>query len=307
LIGLVGLAAAGWLWLREATTLYTVFALSAALALAWWAARASGPGLVVLSLVCLGSLVFTGGGAIFTPGLDNPSWVNTTLQIIAGLAMVLAIFLSSALLYTGLKNEAEKDWPAVGWRILLAILLVGGSVYWVYWDGVWSAAHARAFEDHLPLAQFLLALMAGASLALSLSGWRRLSGLVFVFLVCAVAIQVLLWGWNTSAFKLTEQRAERVNTAIKRYYQANGRYPEGLADLTPRYLLFLPPPVVMRLGGWCYQGGQDFYRLGYVSGLFTYQQATFETHLFAKAGELPDGGWNCDRIVDRFKRGGLNY
>ena len=149
--------------------------------------------------------------------------------------------------------------------------------------------------------------MSGALLALSLSGWRRLVGLVFVFVICTVSIQALLSGWNTSAFRLTEQRAERVNTAIGRYFQANGRYPEGLADLTPLYLFFLPPPVVVRLGDWCYQGGRDYYRLGYVSGQFTYQQAVFQTELFAQAGELPDGGWNCDRMVEKYKGGGLNY
>jgi hypothetical protein len=308
LLGLVGLVSAALLWLSEATTFYAVLALTAMLVLAWWAGtRLSRLLLVLLSLVCLGSLILTSGGAFFTPGLDFPAWVLTALQILTGVGMVLAIFLSSALLFTSLQGEAGIDWLNASWRILLAVLLVAGSAYMVYWDGIWSAAHARAFEDHLPFAQLLLALMAGASLALSLSGWRRLAGLVFVFVVCAVALQALLWGWNVSPFALTERRAERVDAAIERYYQTNGRYPESLTELTPRYLLILPPPVVVRLGGWCYQGGQDYYRLGYVGGQFSYQQAVFEARVFDQAGNVPSGGWNCDQMVARFKRGGLNY
>jgi|WetSurMetagenome_2_1015567.scaffolds.fasta_scaffold131700_2 hypothetical protein len=307
-LGLVGLVLAGLLWVGEPTTLYIVLALSVMLSLAWLAGtRASGLVLVGLSLVCLASQIFAGGGAFFTPGLDNPAWLLTVVQIIAGLSMVLGIFLSSAILFTSLQAGPATDRLLAGLRILLAVLLLAGGVYMVYWDGLWSSALSRVFEDHLPIAQFLLSVMSGTLLALSLAGWRKLAGLVFVFVICAVSIQALLWGWNTSAFTLTEQRAERVNTAIGRYYQAEGRYPEGLADLTPRYLIFLPPPVVVRLGGWCYQGGRDYYRLGYVSGEFTYQQAVFQAQLFAQTGELPDGGWNCDRMVEKFEHGGMNY
>jgi hypothetical protein len=307
-LGLAGLVLAGFLWVGEPTTFYAVLVLSAMLALAWLVGtRGSGAGLVALSLLCLGSLVVIGGGAFFTPGLDNPAWVITAWQIISGLGMVLAIFFSSAILFTCLIDETGLDLPGVSWRIVLAVLLVAGSAYMVYWDGVWSAALSRVFEDHLPFAQFLLAVMAGTLLALSVSGWRRVAGLVFVFVVCAVAIQALLWGWNVSAFALTERRAERVDTAVGRFYQANGRYPDRLSELTPGYLLYLPPPVVVRLGGWCYQGGQDYYRLGYVSGQFTYQKSTFETHLFKQAGVIPAGSWNCDQMVERFRRGGLVY
>jgi hypothetical protein len=307
-LGLVGLVLVGLLWLGEPTTFYAVLALSVMLALAWLAGtRASWSVLVGLCLACLAGLIIAGGGAFFTPGLDNPDWLLTAVQIITGLSMVLGIFLSSALLFASLQDGAGTHLSHPGMRILLAVVLVAGCAYMVYWDALWSSALSRVFEDHLPFAQFLLSVMGGALLALSLTGWRRLAGLLFVFVICTVSLQALLSGWNTSAFALTEQRAEQVNTAIHRFYRANGHYPAGLADLTPRYLFFLPPPVVVRLGSWCYQGGRNYYRLGYVSGQFTYQQAIFEAHLFTQAGELPDGGWNCDRMVNRLNRGGLSY
>jgi hypothetical protein len=307
-LGLIGLVLAGFLWVGEPTTFYAVLALTLVLTLAWWAgSRPRGLLLVILSLVCLCILFITGGGAVFTPRLDYPAWVITALQVLAGVGMVLAIFLASALLYISLHSPEGIVWVDAAWRILLAILLVAGSAYIVYWDGVWSSMHARAFEDHLPFAQLLLAMMAGSLLALALPGWRKLTGLAFVFVICAVTIQALLWGWNVSAIELTENRAQRVNMAIERFYQSNGRYPGSLEELTPRYMLYVPPPVIVRLGGWCYQGGQDYYRLGYVSGQFTYQQAVFEAHIFDQAGNIPASGWNCDQMVDKFARGGLNY
>jgi len=308
IIGIGLLVLTGVLWLGEPSTFYVLLALAALLSLAWWiGTRTNRLVPVAISLVCLASLIYSGGGAFSIPGLDGAEWQLTVWQVEAGMGMLLAIFLSCALFYKCLLEGVHEGWRGTGWRMLLAMLLIGGSAYMVYWDGVWSAAHARVFEDHLPLAQFLLAVMAGAALGLALSGWRRLAGLAFVLVVCAVAIQAFLWGWNVSAFALTERRAERVNAAIERYYQANGRYPENLTELTPRYLLYLAPPVVVRLGGWCYQGGQDFYRLGYVSGQFSYERAAFEARVFDQVGNIPTGGWNCDQMVTRLKRGGLNY
>ena len=117
----------------------------------------------------------------------------------------------------------------------------------------------------------------------------------------------LSWGWNVSAFKLTEVRAARVDQAIADYYQDNQLYPADLTQLTPRYLLYLPPPVVVRRGSWCYQGGADFYRLGYVSGNFTYFEADFLAETFAQAGAVPAGSWNCDDQVEQFQTSTLSY
>ena len=151
-LGLVGLVLAGLLWVGEPTTLYTGLALSAMLVLAWLAGiRAGWPLLLGLSLVCLASQIFAGGGAFFIPGLDNPPWLLTIVQIIAGLSMVLGIFLSSAILFTCLKDRAGTDRLRTGLRILLAVLLVAGCAYMVYWDALWSSALSRVFEDHLPL------------------------------------------------------------------------------------------------------------------------------------------------------------
>jgi hypothetical protein len=179
--------------------------------------------------------------------------------------------------------------------------------YQVAWDGIWSSAHARAFEDHLPFLQFMLSLAAGIFLALTLRGWRRLVGPLYFVLVTAVAVISLSQGWKLSAFEMTEQRAAAVKSAIESYYQENGVYPDELVELSPRYLLFVPPPVVVRTGGWCYQSGSGFYRLGYISGDFTYFDSDFRVETYAQAGDLPASSWACDEWRARFQAKELTY
>jgi hypothetical protein len=121
-----------------------------------------------------------------------------------------------------------------------------------------------------------------------------------VILVTAITTLALIWGWNVSAFEITEQRSARVNQAIADFYLDNSRYPASLSELTSRYLLYLPPPIVVRQGDWCYQGGEDFYRLGYVSGQFTYFESDFFAETYAQAGEILPGSWNCDWMVAKY-------
>jgi hypothetical protein len=307
-LGSVTLVLLGLLWLGEHTAFYIVIVLSVALILAWFVGTRLRLGwLVLLSLLSVGCLVFLSGGAFYIPKLDNPAWLNTAQIVISASAIVLVTFLPAALLYTHLKGTAALEWRRFAWVLALVIFLVAGGVYQVFWDGVWSSAHARAFEDHLPLTLFFISLMAGVLLSISLRGRRRFVGLAYVLLLLVAGTLALSWGWKVSAFKLTEDRAARVNQAIAEYYQDNQRYPADLNQLTAHYLLYLPPPVVVSRGSWCYQGGEDFYRLGYVSGEFTYFEANFLAKTFAQAGAIPVGSWNCDEQVEQFQTGTLSY
>ena len=64
--------------------------------------------------------------------------------------------------------------------------------------------------------------------------------------------------------QLTEERAERASQAIETYCAREGRYPQDLRQLTPGYVLSLPGPVTIYGQDWCFDGGDDYYRLGYV-------------------------------------------
>jgi hypothetical protein len=115
-------------------------------------------------------------------------------------------------------------------------------------------------------------------------------------------------GWKVSAFELTAQRAQRVEAAIQAYREAQNSYPAELGQLSPRYLLYLPPPVVVRQGGWCYQGDPEGYRLGYVSGDFTYFEANFREEIFNQQGEIQENDrWRCEAMVRLFEQGNTGY
>jgi hypothetical protein len=306
--GVIFLILFGFLWLAEALTFYVVVGFTAVLAIAWLIGTRLGSNwLSVLSLASVVLMLVGGGGAFFTTGLEQAPWARTALQIASGVSMLLAIFLSGALLYGGLRDEGELEPSGLIKRLVLVILLIGGIAYQVFWDGVWSSAHARAFEDHLPFQHFILSLAAGVVLAIALRGWRRLAGPFFVLLLTGATTMALILGWNVSAFELTRQRAARIDSAVIRFYQDNGRYPSNLAELTPRYQLYLPPPVVVSQGGWCYQGGEEYYRLGYVSGEFTYFTQDFDIEVYTQIGEPPVSSWNCDEILAGIESGELSY
>jgi hypothetical protein len=298
----------GFLWLAEALTFYVVMVLTAALSVAWLIGTRLGSNwLTALSLVSVALMLIGGGGSFFTTGLEQTPWFRSALQIASGVSMLLAIFLSGAVVYGGLRGEEKLDSGEVLKRLVLVMLLIGGIAYQVFWDGIWSAAHARAFEDHLPFAHFILSLAVGVVLAIALRGWRRLAGPIFVLLLSGATTLALILGWNVSAFELTQQRAAKIDAQVVHFYQDNSRYPSDLAELTPRYQLYLPPPVVVSQGGWCYQGDEDYYRLGYVSGQFTYFTQNFDIEVYAQAGEPPAGGWNCDEILAGIESGELGY
>ena len=151
-LGSATLILLGLLWFAEHTAFYIVIVLSVALTLAWVVGtRLHLGGLVVLSLLSVGCLVFLSGGAFYIPSLDNPAWLSTAQIVISASALVLVTFLPAALLYTHLKGTAALEWRRFAWVLVLVVFLVAGAVYQVFWDGVWSSAHAWAFEDHLPL------------------------------------------------------------------------------------------------------------------------------------------------------------
>jgi hypothetical protein len=87
--------------------------------------------------------------------------------------------------------------------------------------------------------------------------------------------------------QLTEERAGRVNQAILAYQAREGSYPENLQQLIPRYLFTIPKPVIINRQNWCYDGGENYYRLGYVYRDHWYSPL-LTGRIFAAQGELPD-------------------
>ncbi len=308
-LALATLALLGVLWWLEKRTLYTVLLPTLMMALALLLARRAGLlWLTMLSLVVAAGLLWLGGGWFWTPDMFAPAWQVTLRGILLGACLLLAIFLPAALLYASLKGDGAIERKKLAWSLALSALLVGCAAYQVFWDGIWSAAHARAFEDHLPFAHLLTSLAAGVLLALLLHGRRRWAGAAYTLSVMALSVMALSAGWRVSAFEVTAQRAERVDQAINAYQVDHGSYPGSLAEMTPSYLLHLSPPVVVRQGGWCYQGGKDGYRLGYVSGDFTYFEADFREEIYSQQGDGQiNQAWRCDEMVSWLEQGKASY
>ena len=295
------------LWFADPIAFYMAIVLALGIALAWHLPRVGSASLWLLSLLTFVMVVLTTGGWIYIPGADLPSWFQTAISIFTVIAVLLSILLPAGLLYALLRSSSPIKKSRLIRTLILSAVLLASAAYQVTWDGIWSSAHARAFEDHLPFMHFMLSLIASVFLALTLRGQRRLVGPFYIVLVTAVTMASLVQGWNLSAFEMTERRAAAVKGAIENYYQENGVYPEGLAKLSPRYLPFVLPPVVVRTGGWCYQSGGEFYRLGYISGDFTYFDSEFRVETYAQAGDIPVGDWVCDEWRVRFQAKELIY
>ncbi len=104
--------------------------------------------------------------------------------------------------------------------------------------------------------------------------------------------------WGNVPRQRTERRAESINQAVLRYHVRQGEYPAALSDLTPGTLLFLPHPFILPDQDWCYQGGPDYYRLGYVYR--DYFSLPASVKVYAQAGNLPSPAWPCDAQAAKY-------
>jgi hypothetical protein len=98
--------------------------------------------------------------------------------------------------------------------------------------------------------------------------------------------------WGTKPTLTTERRAEKIDNAIQRYYEKNNEYPQTLNDLTPRYIFYIPNPYIIPGLDWCYEGGADHYRFGYVYRQSFSSPASVRIH--SSAGEPSETNWGCE-------------
>lgn len=145
----------------------------------------------------------------------------------------------------------------------LGALLLAKTLDNLYWFMIWDAT-----TD--PLGYLWLAipisavLLSGVVLCIALPGRTKLAGFLYSLFILALIIGVSARAQRVDLRQLTEGRAERITQAIETYYAREGRYPQNLQRLTPGYILSLPGPVIIYGQDWCYQGGKDYYRLGYL-------------------------------------------
>jgi hypothetical protein len=228
-----------------------------------------------------------------------------------------ALLIAALLLYSGLNSY--KEWQhasaveggdsqaqrqqagrAAVVVLVLGALLLAKTLHSLYWFTVWDNTY-DSLGYLLLLVPALAALFSGVTLSITLSGRKKLAGFLYSLLIPALMIAVSARAQRVDFRQLTEERAERVTQAIETHYAREGRYPQDLRQLTPWYILSLPGPVIIYGQDWCYDGGDDYYRLGYV-----YREHWSDPRLIGRIyktkGEVPDLHRICDEEIAALRK-----
>ena len=235
-----------------------------------------------------------------TPLLETPSWlasiVQTTLVfLIPGLAVIVA----AHLVYMSQVGDQSKDWRQVILIFLLVVsilLLIG---YQIALASVWDVATDGLGGIFLWLWVSVSGIASAMVMARFLPNRQKRLALAFALIVpisMRYAFRIGTHGpdgqWGMSPTFVTERRAETIGRAIQRYYDQHGRYPQALNDLVPRNLVYIPKPIMIPGQTWCYEGGAEYYRLGYVYRQYFSTPASVRIHV--ADGNPPDLDWACE-------------
>jgi hypothetical protein len=257
--------------------------------------------LLLLLMVCAGYLI------PISWLMNRPKWLYGSI-LIGNLFVwpIVAVVLVARLVYTSIAGDQPSNWPATVIRLAVAVLLLLAIGDLIVTETVWVQA-----EDSLsviPIVVFLVATAAAMLLAWAVTGWRRLGALGFALLVTLTASYASGQGWRMSPTWLTEVRAEKINRAIQRYYERQGHFPSRLANLMPFYLWRIPQPMILRDQTWCYEGSNDYYRLGYVhQRAFGVPPEYISIRIHAAVGEPPESSWPCDDELEKAKSKAPGY
>ncbi len=193
----------------------------------------------------------------------------------------LAVIIAALLLYLGLNlyktrqntGAAENGGApeahqahtgrAIAATLVLSALLLIKILHSFYWFMVWDTTDDSLGYLWLPVP-ILATLFASVFLFTIFPGRGKMAGVLYALLVTASLIAVSARAQRVDFRQLTEERAARVSQALERYHASKGRYPASLRQLTPWYARSLPGPVIFYGQAWCYDGGESYYRLGYI-------------------------------------------
>lgn len=175
--------------------------------------------------------------------------------------------------------------------LTLGFLLLVRALYNFYWFMVWDSTGDGLGYLWLPIP-ILAVISSTIMLFMALPEKTKLASLLFLLLIPAM-IAITASTQRVDFHQLTETRAARVNQAIDNYYARNNRYPDNLRALTPWYLLSLPGPVIIYGQEWCYDGSDNYYRLGYIDREH-WSAPHFIGRIYQTKGEVPDLYGMCE-------------
>jgi hypothetical protein len=290
----------GALALGERSLLMGVTVPPIAMAAAWMIGRRFGLKWIHASGLLLGLwLLMDSLGLLF----NHRMFTTPRLWVIyeVGGPLVMSLSLVSLALLLGKVAQADERGGGRSFRRSLAVAAFLGLTFLmaIFRGGLMVNATAHAAEDHMPVGMAALVVIAGLSLAFGLSKRRTKLGLAFAVIGPLLIGGTYAAGWMVNPQAVTTARAGRIDQAIARYHQERGVYPSRLGELTPNYLPVLMGPLTGRGQAWCYQAGEDYYRLGYA-----FYQRYHDSNgwsplsgirIYNEAGPFPSGPWICDQ------------
>jgi hypothetical protein len=195
---------------------------------------------------------------------------------------------------TGIKEQSEKPNIAAIFILVLIVLLGAKAFHSFYWFLIWDSTTDSLDVLWLPIP-ILAVIFSSFLLYFLLPEGTKPKGFLYLLMI-PVLIGLFNLAEQVDFRQLTHERAEHVSQLIESYQGKSGHYPKSLQELTPRYALSIPGPVIIFGQDWCYDGGENYYRLGYV-----YRQHWSDPRLIGKIyktrGELPDLQPMCEKEV----------
>jgi hypothetical protein len=241
------------------------------------------------------------------PPFEGPMAIMLLLILSIALGIAALLLCSGLNLYQEWQNAgAVEDGGSQAQRkqagraaavvLVLSALLLVKALHNFYWFMVWDTTYDSLEYLWLPIIPIPAVLFSSVALSIALPGRTKLAGFLYSLLIPALMIAVSARAQRVDFRQLTEERAERISQAIETYYAREGHYPQDLRQLTPWYVLSLPGPVIIYGQDWCYEGGDDYYRLGYV-----YREHWSSPYLtgriYKTKGKAPDLPRMCEEEV----------
>ena len=234
----------------------------------------------------------------------SPRWLASKVFTITYLFIPwIGIILSSLLIKRVLVSESPLTWRAVTPTLLMVTTLLLMIGYQAMLISLWDVATDGLGWVFLWLTSSTVGIGSAMFMSWSMPRKRLWISIFFALAVPIVLVQArnvanydIDHTWGTKPVITTERRAEMIDKAIQRYYERNGEYPQTLGDLTPWYLLYIPNPYIIPGLDWCYEGGTDHYRFGYVYRQYFSVPASVKIQ--SSTGEPSDAHWSCQDDAD---------
>jgi hypothetical protein len=251
----------------------------------------------------------------------SPEPFQSSLALTLLVMISIALVMAALLLYTGLsldrtrnnvdaadheesKVQRKYEVKTTALIFTLCVFLLARALYNLYWFMIWDNTTDPLGYFWLPIP-FLAVLFSCVFLSLALPRWRKLASFSYLLLIPAMIV-ISGRSQQVNLRQLTDERAERVSQALDSYFDSKGQYPQELQQLTPWYILTVREPLIIFGQEWCYEAGQEYYRLGYVDRQH-WSDPRLIGKIFSIKGQVPALPQMCEAEVAALQERDQNY